>query len=320
MFSEKEAIGSISQPHSTLEVNARVKDASEFFLKNTRVDFLPVLENNKPVGIVWRDELLSLLASQYGRDLHLKKPISRFMNHSPKVFDFNDSLVNVSREITADESNYNTAFLITRKGKFVGAATMAQLLETITDLKVQNAKYANPLSGLPGNVPIQTTLQDYLDQKIRFNVIYVDVDNFKPYNDFYSFEQGDQVITTIAKVLKSATQERNSFIGHIGGDDFVVLTQDDYRPICERILEMFTTLINDFYDEEDKRKGGITAIGRDGEQKFFPKMSLSLGVLCVEPNLFTHRQKLSSLATKAKKGAKKMGGNQFFVIDSAEFK
>lgn len=319
-FSQNESIGSISKPHPVLDVNARVKDASEFFLKNANVNFLPVLDNQIPAGIVWRDELLSLLASQYGRDLHLKKPVSHFMNRPPKVFDFSESLVNVSREITSHESSFNSAFLITRQGKFVGVATLVQLLETITDLKVQSAKYANPLSGLPGNVPIQTTLQDNLDQQLRFNVIYVDVDNFKPYNDFYSFEQGDQVITTIASVLKSATLGSDSFIGHIGGDDFVILTPDDYQPICERILEEFSILIDDFYHEEDKLKGGISAIGRDGEQKFFPMMSLSLGVLCVEPGLFSHRQKLSSLATKAKKGAKAMGGNQFYVIDSADFK
>ncbi|WP_130536644.1 GGDEF domain-containing protein [Thiomicrorhabdus indica] len=319
-FSQNESIGSISKPHPVLDVKARVKDASEFFLKNSNVNFLPVLDNQIPAGIVWRDELLSLLASQYGRDLHLKKPVSHFMNRPPKVFDFSESLVNVSREITSHESSFNSAFLITRQGKFVGVATLVQLLETITDLKVQSAKYANPLSGLPGNVPIQTTLQDNLDQQLRFNVIYVDVDNFKPYNDFYSFEQGDQVITTIASVLKSATLGSDSFIGHIGGDDFVILTPDDYQPICERILEEFSILIDDFYHEEDKLKGGISAIGRDGEQKFFPMMSLSLGVLCVEPGLFSHRQKLSSLATKAKKGAKAMGGNQFYVIDSADFK
>ncbi len=319
-FSQKESIGSISQPHPTIDVNALVKDASEFFLKNPKVNFLPVLDNQIPAGIVWRDELLSLLASQYGRDLHFKKSISKFMTYPPKVFDFNETLVNVSREITANESGHNSAFLITRQGRYTGVATLVQLLETITDLKVQSAKYANPLSGLPGNVPIQTTLQDYLEQNLRFNVIYVDVDNFKPYNDYYSFEQGDQVITMIASVLKSATLGVDKFIGHIGGDDFVVLTPDDYQPICERILEEFSILIDDFYHEEDKQKGGIAAIGRDGEQKFFPMMSLSLGVVCVEPGIFSHRQKLSSLATKAKKGAKAMGGNQFFVIDSAELK
>lgn len=169
-------------------------------------------------------------------------------------------------------------------------------------------------------MPIQTRLQDLIDQKISFNVIYVDVDNFKPYNDYYSFEQGDQVITTIASVLQSATIGKDCFIGHIGGDDFVILTEENYQPICERTLNEFSLVIDDFYHQEDQLRGGITAFDREGKKKVYPMMSLSLGVLKVAPGVFEHRQKLSSIATKAKKGAKAMGGNQFYVIDSADFK
>lgn len=317
-FSQKETIGVICSPHPTIDIQAKVKQASEFFLQHSSIEFLPVVDENTPVGIIWRNELLSLLASQYGRDLHLKKTVVHFMDKHPKMFEADDLLVKVSREITRHQEMHSSAFIINRQGKYLGTATLMQLLETITDLKVESAKYSNPLSGLPGNVPIQTTLQDYLEKKVSFQVIYVDVDNFKPYNDFYSFEQGDQVITMIAQVLKSVITENQDFVGHIGGDDFVVITQNDFQPICEKILHEFSLLIGNFYHEEDRAHGGIFAQGRDGETKFYPQMTLSLGVLTVEPGLFSHRQKLSSLATKAKKGAKALGGNQYFVIQAKQ--
>lgn len=319
-FSQKESIGCICTPHPSIASNSTVKEVSEFLLENPDIEFLPVLSNKQPAGIIWRNTLMNLLASPFGRDLHLKKPITHFIDDKALAYDASTALVTVSRDITSHGDFNRSALLITQNGKYLGIGTFMNLLEKITDLKVESAKYANPLSGLPGNVPIQTRLQDLIDQKISFNVIYVDVDNFKPYNDYYSFEQGDQVITTIASVLQSATIGKDCFIGHIGGDDFVILTEENYQPICERTLNEFSLVIDDFYHQEDQLRGGITAFDREGKKKVYPMMSLSLGVLKVAPGVFEHRQKLSSIATKAKKGAKAMGGNQFYVIDSADFK
>ncbi len=83
-------------------------------------------------------------------------------------------------------------------------------------------------------------IQEYLDRQSPFVVIYVDVDNFKPYNDYYSFEQGDQVISAVARVLKESLGVQEAFIGHVGGDDFVVVMPDmQYEMVCQRILKGF---------------------------------------------------------------------------------
>lgn len=314
-----ETIEVLTHPHPTFSPDRKVKEVSEFLLNRPELSFIPVIEQNKPVGIIWRNELMNILAGQYGRELHLKKKIHIFMDPKPLVYEENTALVEVSRDITNNASFNRSAFIVTRNGEYQGCGTFMNLLKTMTDLKVQSAKYANPLSGLPGNVPIQNKLQEYLDQNIAFNLIYVDVDHFKPYNDYYSFEQGDQVIAAVAKVLESATAGKHSFIGHIGGDDFVVITKDDYEPISQTILHEFRLVIDNFYLEEDRKKGGITSHNRDGEERFFPMMTLSLGILKVFPGTFSHTQKISSIATKAKKGAKSLGGNQCFVIDSKEY-
>ncbi|MPQ96313.1 diguanylate cyclase, partial [Thioclava sp. JE_KL1] len=126
--------------------------------------------------------------------------IKKFMDE-PLVYNIKTPLVDVSNDITEMGAQEKSAFIITEHGKYVGCGSFMDLLKVMTDLKVRSAKYANPLSGLPGNVPIQNKIQQYLDSNMPFSVIYVDVDHFKAYNDCYSFEQGDQVIAAIANVL-----------------------------------------------------------------------------------------------------------------------
>jgi diguanylate cyclase (GGDEF)-like protein len=186
-------------------------------------------------------------------------------------------------------------------------------------LKVKSAQYANPLSGLPGNVPIQKTIRDFLARDSEFMVIYIDMDHFKPFNDFYSFEKGDEIIRTMAKILHHHTKPSKDFIGHIGGDDFVIISPrvKKYEEVCEAILQEFREVIMGFYEQEDRERGGISGKGRNGEEQFFPMMSLSLGVLLVRPGVFSHQQMLTSYATKAKKQAKLQGGNSYALVDSA---
>ncbi|MDG4812678.1 EAL and GGDEF domain-containing protein [Hydrogenovibrio sp. 3SP14C1] len=317
--SPKETVKLLCREAFTMSPDTSVDEVTEELLHRPGVEFVPIVEDGLVHGVVWRQELIELLASKFGRDLHGRKNISKVMDKAPLVFDWNTPLVEVSREITENGSYDKGTFIITEKGLYQGYGSFMELLRVITDLKIRSAQYANPLSGLPGNVPIQNTIQEYLDKQSAFVVIYVDVDNFKPYNDCYSFEQGDQVISELAKVLQDAVGQQTNFIGHVGGDDFVVVTPVlAYEEICERILTGFQTATESFYTQEDREHGGIYAEDRSGQQVFFPMMTLSLGVLLVYPGVFDHTQKLSSYATRAKKGAKSKGGNTYFVMDSRQ--
>lgn len=311
-----ETVQLLSRTYKVMEPSTSVQDMAEFLLDEPRIEFVPIVKNGMAQGIVWRRDLMDLLASKFGRDLHLRKEVQKFMDKTPLIYDVNTPLVDASRDITEKGVHERGAFIITERGRYIGCGTFMDLLKVMTDLKVRSAQYANPLSGLPGNVPIQNRIQECLDRKIAFTVIYVDVDNFKPYNDFYSFEQGDQVISAIAQVLEEAMSGREGFIGHVGGDDFVIVTKEDPTQICELILKDFQQTAQKFYTQEDRERGGIYEVNREGQKTFYPIMSLSLGVLLVYPGIFEHTQKLSSVATKAKKGAKSAGGNQYFVIDS----
>ena len=316
-----ETVESLVQNVPTVSSQLTVRELTDLLHSNADWDYLPVVDDEKVEGIIWRKELMDLLARRYVPELLQRKSVSKVMDHNPIVVDVDTPLVELSRLITNDaDRKVSLAFVITENGKYAGCGTFFGLLRTMTDLKVRNAQYANPLSGLPGNVPIQNTLKDYLSQEAEFVVMYIDVNHFKPYNDYYSFEQGDDVITTIANILKSVSYSDDIFVGHVGGDDFMMIFpfEIEYTELCEAILDQFAKNIPMFYNKEDVERGGIKAVNRSGQEEFFAMMSLSIGVLVANPSRFRHTQELSSFATKAKKLSKAKGGNTYVVINSNE--
>lgn len=305
----------------SIDPSTPVHWVSQCLLQHHELDFMPVVENQKVLGMIWRRELMDTLAQRFGRELHQRKPIVKLMDDQPIVVDINTPVETLSRLITDHQhSHRGDAFIVTENGHYRGCGRFLDLLRLITDLKIKNAQYANPLSGLPGNVPIQRHLQDLILQKVGFCVIYIDADHFKPYNDFYSYDQGDDIIRMISRIIQQNTVAERDFIGHIGGDDFMVICSqpDAYQAICQKLLDAFNNEIRHYYSETDQQRGGIVGINRDGDEKHFPIMSLSLGVLTVPPGLVEHQQKLAGLATKAKKQAKHAGGNTWVVLKADE--
>ncbi|BCN94101.1 diguanylate phosphodiesterase [Thiomicrorhabdus immobilis] len=325
--SEKgETVAEIAFEHPVVEPGQRVNSVSEMFLQHPQLDYFPVVQKGHVLGMVWRRDLMDLLARKFGQELHARKTVKHVMDREPIIVDSKTSLVELSRLVTESrEFGSRDAFIVEKKKKYLGCGDFRDLLRKITDLKVQSAQYANPLSGLPGNVPIQKKLNKLLKAKRHFMLMYIDVDNFKPFNDCYSFEEGDGVISLIAEILKKVVPEEEvflgeSFIGHIGGDDFVVMSTfvEESRERAEAILKKFQQQIVEFYLEEDQQRGGIEAENRRNESQFYPLMTLSIGILLVHPEIFEHTQRLASYATKAKKGAKQAGGNTYFIVDSKQ--
>jgi len=321
-------VGEIAFKHPAVHPEQQVNEVSELFLEHPEMDYFPVVEERRVHGMLWRRSLMDLLARKFGQELHARKKIKTVMDPKPIVVDAKTSLDDLSRLITeSTEFDTKDAFIIEKKGRYLGCGDFKTLLRRMTELKVEMAQQANPLSGLPGNLPIQKKLNNLLQSDQPFMVIYIDVDNFKAFNDNYSFDDGDKVIDLIASILKQVVPEEqiihgDSFIGHIGGDDFVIMSThvEKYVDWAQEILQSFKSQILAFYSKQDRKRGGIEAMNRKGDKQFFPLMSLSLGVLLVEPGLFEHRQQLSSFATKAKKGAKSSGGNTYFVVDSKAIK
>jgi diguanylate cyclase (GGDEF)-like protein len=192
-------------------------------------------------------------------------------------------------------------------------ATIRSILECITNVKMENARFANPLTGLPGNLQIQHEIQNKLFAKNPFSVIYVDLDDFKSFNDLYGYQKGDQFIQYTSEVLKKVVLNIRislDFVGHIGGDDFIVIsTIDQPERLCQDIISEFEKGISRIYNKQQ----WSSAIGRDGLplQTEGPTISLSL-IICT-PNSEMNSEMISVLAAKAKKAAKSQLGNIYNV-------
>ena len=169
---------------------------------------------------------------------------------------------------------------------------------------------ANPLTRLPGNVSILNELLRLLENRSLFAVCYIDLDKFKAYNDKYGFEHGDAVIRETARILIRATQEegrQDDFIGHIGGDDFVVITiPESVDKICKKIIDDFEKTAPSFYNETDRKKGYIIAHDRKGQEQKIPLLSVSIGVVTNEFRKIEHVAQIGEIGAELKALAKGM--------------
>lgn len=169
---------------------------------------------------------------------------------------------------------------------------------------------ANPLTRLPGNVSILNELQRKIDNTALFAVSYVDLDKFKAYNDTYGFEHGDEVIRETARILIRTTQQfgnPDDFIGHIGGDDFVVITTPNMVDnICKNIIADFESTVPSFYSETDRKKGYIIAHDRQGKEEKIPLLSVSIGVVTNEFRKIEHVAQIGEIGAELKSLAKSL--------------
>ena len=174
---------------------------------------------------------------------------------------------------------------------------------------------ANPLTRLPGNVSIINEFSRKIESKSLFAVCYADLDKFKAYNDKYGFEHGDEVIRETARILIQATQQAGNpgdFIGHIGGDDFVVITDPQAADkICEKIIAEFDKKVPSFYKEADRKNGYIIALDRQGKEQKIPLLSISIGVVTNEFRNIEHVAQIGEIGAELKSYAKHLERSNF---------
>lgn len=184
-----------------------------------------------------------------------------------------------------------------------------------TLLRIDRNRLANPLTGLPGNTEIWSEINYRIAKGMKFCVLYLDVDNFKAYNDVYGFAGGDRGIKIIADIITDVVRNlgtQGDFIGHIGGDDFVILTLPEYAELlCENILKDFDAKVPELYSNNDRQAGFICTTSRKGEMICYPIMTLSIAVVTNEHReLYSHLQ-VGEIAAELKSKAKAMQGSVY---------
>ena len=183
--------------------------------------------------------------------------------------------------------------------------------------RARDMRSLSPLTGLPGNIRIQDEIQRNIDEDIPFAVLYCDLDHFKAYNDHYGFVKGDRVIQATARILQEAVEEyarAEGFVGHVGGDDFVVVLPPDVADVAAaRICERFDQEIEGFYDREDLKRGYVEVEDRQGKLQRFGLIAVSIGIATTSRRKFSHYGEAVDVATEMKQYAKRQGGSSFAV-------
>ncbi|MEW6220164.1 MAG: diguanylate cyclase [Thermodesulfobacteriota bacterium] len=175
----------------------------------------------------------------------------------------------------------------------------------------------NPLSKLPGNTSILRAIQTSLEKETPAAICYVDIDNFKPYNDRYGFSQGDDVILMVARIVVNVLDELvrdDSFAGHIGGDDFVLIVPEGrVRVVCERILAHFEAVKTMFIAPADLAAGGFVGTDRQGRETRFGLLSLSIAAVTTGGGRFSHSGEVAAAAAGLKHYVKTLDGSNYVV-------
>ncbi len=287
----------------------------ERFNANPALRIIPVVRNSVPLGLINRYHFIDRFSKPFQRELHSKKPCGDLIQGDPLLVEKGMPIEELSHFMAeADSRHFADGFIITENGRYMGVSSGQDLLRELTQMQLEAARYANPLTLLPGNVPINEHIERLLLANTPFVACYCDLDHFKPFNDTYSYRKGDEMIQLTGRILSWACDPKLDFIGHIGGDDFILLLQSrDWKSRCEQALRSFEQAAELLFKEEHLAAGGYNSEGRDGNVKFHPLTSLSIGAIQVAPRQFLSHHEVSAAMTDAKKMAKKTNGNSLFI-------
>jgi EAL domain-containing protein (putative c-di-GMP-specific phosphodiesterase class I)/GGDEF domain-containing protein len=291
------------------------QDVLDLMMAHPDLHAVAVVDKGIPVGIIHRPAVLNRFIGLYGRELFGKKPCADFMDPDPLIVDKATQINELSDLVVKQgKAAFTQGFVVTAKGRYLGMGSGFDLMREISEMQIIAARYANPLTGLPGNVPIQEHMEHLLSNQQVFVSAYFDLDQFKPYNDIYGFRRGDDIIQLLAHILRESCNAEMDFIGHVGGDDFVVLFQSrDWEVRCHGILARFDRERLALFSPDHVQAGGYRSEDRRGAMAFHALVSLSIGAVRIDPVHYHHYQEVSRAAAEAKHHAKRIDGSSLFI-------
>lgn len=270
-------VGSICQHPGTTTCDTKAITIFEFMQKHPEVTEICVVDRNQKVcGLLTKHYIDKCFGGRYGYSLYSKYSVGDLINSNYLEVDCRMPIEMVSRlALIRPKYMLYDAIIVSDNGTYVGIVTVKDLLEVSVSIQVERAMDTNPLTHLPGNIQIEQKISNNLFSRGNFSIMYLDLDNFKSYNDIYGFENGDMMIKAVAKCIEESCKN-GEFIGHVGGDDFVIIS-DDYNleNVFQQITNRFHLCLKELYSEEDYNRGEIHSQNRHGEPETFPLASIS---------------------------------------------
>ncbi len=304
------SIGDISKKVPVVPLSTRSSEVNQIFEDAPELEGIVVTKEDEPVGLVMKAQFYQKISTKYGFDLFMGRPIELIMDPAPLVVDHTESITVVSSKAMNRLQNHLYDYVVvTKEEHFIGIVSIKNLLIKLAEVQVNQAMYANPLSGLPGNKLIEEKMQEFLNDDMNaFSFLYIDLDHFKEYNDTYGFKKGDLLLKEVSNLLSKNIflhDDDHSFVGHIGGDDFVViLPHHNYQDICKNIVSEFDVRIKQFYHATDWKNKFVYTKNRHGIGCKIPLVSLSIAVITNEFERHESIETISRIAAEVKKRCK----------------
>lgn len=275
--------------------------------------------DGRPIGLVARRAFVDRYAKPFWRELYGRKPCALFANLTPTLVELGSDIDELSAVLTSEDQRYlQEGFIVVRQGRYVGIGSSERLVRLVTEARIEAARHANPLTLLPGNIPLTQHIDRLLAAGREFVACYADLNHFKPFNDLYGYWRGDEMLLVLARALAAEADARRDFLGHVGGDDFIVLFQsDDWEARCQRLVGSFNAQAAAMYDAEARAAGGIEAEDRHGVQRFHPLSTVAIGAVRVVGDGRLHAEDVANAAARAKREAKATGRAVVLVTMSA---
>ncbi|MBF0557245.1 MAG: GGDEF domain-containing protein [Nitrospirae bacterium] len=295
-----------------LTLPVSVTDALKDFIK-FRVEIIPVMHGNYLKGLYFRDTVALVTDCKDGKAC-LDFIAPEALTEMPYIDISSGDNAQIDNLKTAIESETSAALMM--KGIYLGMVPHKKMVAFVHEQKIKEAIMTNPLTGLPGNYTIRKEFERKSENEEKYYVCYLDLNDFKAYNDKYGVVKGDEVLKFTSFLLLQRCGE--NFVGHVGGDDFIFfLPVDTACTILESIVSDFDKGIFDFYSETHRRQGGIITLDREGRTRSFPIMSTAIAAVLVEGNhSFEHvNTSLAALKKSLKEECRKNKGGSLYAYD-----
>ena len=305
----------LAKPGHTFSPNEKAEAIFETLRLNPTITEFTVVENDIAVGFMTRADLNEMFTGRYGYALSSKKIIRQLLKTDFLRVNYLMSVDRVSRlamQRSVDQL-YNP-IVVEKEDKYCGIVTIKDLLDTCTKVEIDTALHSSPLTGLPGNLLIEKEILSRVLDSSPYCITYYDIDNFKAYNDAYGFQNGDIMLTLLAGILQECAGG-DEFIGHIGGDDFIVIC--DYHEgedFCKSVIDNFSAKVTSLYRDEDLQNGYIVSKNRHGVTENFPIASLSVAGISNKTHSYQSVDDFSKDIAALKKKCKKQQGNYFEIL------
>ena len=317
---EETILGTVGDICCRKEVTRPEKMAEEIFRyfkeRQSATEVTVLNKAQEVVGVLTRAEVMTSFGGMYGYDLSKRKLVQDLMDERPLIVDVMDSIEKVSRlALMRPQRTLYDAVIVTRDQLYCGVVTVKDLLEAAVTIQVHRAVEVSPLTGLPGNTAIDDHVASIVCGANPFTIAYIDLDNFKAYNDAYGFNNGDRMIKALAESMKENCVQ-GEFLGHIGGDDFVIIADRwELMPVLTQITEDFRRKIIPLYSPVDCERGYIVSHNRHGEVEEFPLATLSVAIVTNQKRQYGGMGEFSEQLVKAKKASKDRTGNSYVIAE-----